>query len=124
MICWLFFICSLYSGVILFILGQVIPVMISFKKNLPLVAAFVLGGVIVYLVMSLMVARRELADELARQKVERVEKDIGSEKDRDAEEKYWLEERIEILNAETEELTREQESKGDELKSKFDEFVE
>ncbi len=119
----MFFICSLYSGVILFILGQVIPVMISFKKNLPLVVAFVIGGVIVYLVMSLMIARRDLADELARQKVERVEKDIGSEKDRDAEEKYWLEERIEARNLESEKRTEEQVSKGDELKSKFDEFI-
>lgn len=91
------------------------------KKYTQLMIAFCLGALITYLAMSLHIAKQELK---AKTLLTEGEAKLDPPKQDNEEEKYWLDERIEQQNTETEERIKRQQSKGDDLKSRFEEFIE
>jgi hypothetical protein len=95
------------------------------KKYIQLAIAFLLGVLITYLAMSLHIAKQELK---AKSSQSITDSTAIKTDPQPAEEspngKHWLDERIEKQTTETQERIKQQQSQGDVLKSKFEEFVE
>jgi uncharacterized protein HemX len=104
--------------------------MTAFKKNLSLIIAFILGVLITYFFMKQANALEKMYSHAtimeANAKLEAENKFLKKQfnPNSEKEQKHWLYERIEQQTAETEERIKQQQSKGDELKSKFEPFVE
>lgn len=96
--------------------------MTAFKKYTQLTIAFLLGVLITYLAMSLHLAKQELKAKSS-QTLSEPKLDPSSEKSNAEDANHWLDERIEQQTTETQERIKQQQSQGDELKSKFEEFA-
>lgn len=96
----------------------------SLKKNLPVVVAFLLGGIITYLAVSLNKARND-ADAL-REEIKQMPVPVEAvEKTKDAPETgHWMDELIDKQTAETEQRIKDQQAEGDDFKKQFDQFAE
>lgn len=102
--------------------------MIALKKILPLVIAFALGVAITYVFLTMRFVAIQSAEQTLRnqQELDAIkefyhQKEL-KEKAYKKEEKYWFDERLDQKAAETEKQTKKQQSQGDDMKSKFDQF--
>lgn len=99
--------------------------MTAFKKYIQIAIAFLLGVLITYLAMSLHIAKQELKAKSSKSITDStVKKPDPQPADESPTAKHWLDERIEKQTTDTQERIKQQQSQGDELKSKFEEFVE
>lgn len=97
--------------------------MITIKKTIPLILAFLLGVVITYLIMSLIQARGDVAD-LREQVVHSRNLIVQAPVEKPAKEKHWMDEMIEKNAAETQQRIKNQQAEGDAFRNKFKQIVE
>jgi len=88
----------------------------TLKKNLPLLIGCVLGIIIGYLALTLHIANNELERSKAPATTQVIKIESKANK-------YWLEQRIEQANEETEKRIKDQESEGDTARSVFEKFT-
>jgi len=89
------------------------------KPLLPVMASFILGVMITFLVMNLIQSRNEIKN--LRDQLTQAEKPVEKIK---AEGKHWMDEMIEKRTKETEQRIKDQQAQGDDLKNQFEQFVD